>query len=109
MIRIDVAWRATAPPVMPAGIDTALGRVLTMFGSAHPHPAYLFVNKRANQIQVLMHDGIGMWLAARRLHQGKFVWPTPGNEQGPLETAQLDAPRCWAYPGNACSLPIGRS
>jgi hypothetical protein len=27
---------------------------------------------------VLVHDGIGVWLCARRLHQGHFVWPTPG-------------------------------
>ena len=25
-----------------------------------------------------MHDGIGVWLAARRLHQGGLVWPRPG-------------------------------
>ena len=42
-------------------------------------------------MKVLVHDGIGIWLAARRLHQGKFVWPAPGNEQWPLEPAQLDA------------------
>lgn len=24
---------------------------------------------------VLVHDGIGVWLAARRLNGGKFVWP----------------------------------
>jgi len=24
---------------------------------------------------LLVHDGIGIWLAARRVHQGKFVWP----------------------------------
>ena len=59
--------------------------------AAHPHHAYLFANKRANRIKVLVHDGIGIWLAARRLHQGKFVWPAPGNEQWPLEPAQLDA------------------
>jgi transposase len=29
-------------------------------------------------MKVLMHDGIGIWLAARRLNQGQFVWPQPG-------------------------------
>ena len=28
---------------------------------------YLFANKRANRMKVLVHDGIGIWLAARRL------------------------------------------
>ena len=34
---------------------------------------------------------IGIWLAARRLHQGSFLWPAPGNDHWPLESAQLDA------------------
>ncbi len=38
MIRIDAAWLATAPLDMQAGTDTALARVITVFGAAHPHP-----------------------------------------------------------------------
>ena len=80
---------------MRAGTDTALARVVAVFGAAHPHHTYLFANKRANRIKVLVHDGIGIWLAARRLHQGKFVWPTlgktAGSEQWPLEFDQLQA------------------
>ena len=41
--------------------------------------------------QVLVHDGIGIWLAARRLHKGKFIWPAPGNDRWQLESAQLNA------------------
>jgi transposase len=26
-------------------------------------------------MKVLVHAGIGVWLAARRLNQGKFHWP----------------------------------
>lgn len=91
MIRIDAAWLATAPLDMRAGTDTALARVVTVFGAAHPHHAYLFANRRANRIKVLVHDGIGIWLAARRLHQGKFVWPAPGSANVALEHAQLNA------------------
>ena len=91
MIRIDCAWLATAPLDMRAGTDTALARVVAVFGAAHPHHAYLFANKRANRIKVLVHDGIGIWLAARRLHQGKFVWPAPGSANVALEHAQLNA------------------
>lgn len=25
-------------------------------------------------MKVLVHDGVGIWLAARRLNQGKFHW-----------------------------------
>ena len=91
VIRIDAAWLATVPLDMRAGTDTALARVISVFCAAHPHHAYLFANKRANRIKVLVHDGIGIWLAARRLHQGKFIWPAPGDAHWQLESAQLKA------------------
>jgi len=91
MIRIDAAWLATAPLDMRAGTDTALARVVAVFGAAHPHHAYLFANRRANRIKVLVHDGIGVWLASRRLNQGKFVWPKDVAGTLTLTRAQLDA------------------
>ncbi|MDP1530776.1 MAG: IS66 family insertion sequence element accessory protein TnpB [Rhodoferax sp.] len=80
MIRIDAVWLSTAPLDMRAGTDTALARVVAVFGCAHPHTAYLFANRRANRMKVLVHDGIGIWLAARRLHQGHFVWPAQATQ-----------------------------
>ena len=52
------------------GTDTALARVVKVFGAARPHHAYLFANKRATRLKVLVYDGFGIWLAARRLNQG---------------------------------------
>ncbi|HEN8801087.1 TPA: IS66 family insertion sequence element accessory protein TnpB [Pseudomonas putida] len=75
MIRIDAIWLATEPMDMRAGTETALARVIAVFGAAKPHCAYLFANRRANRMKVLVHDGVGVWLAARRLNQGKFHWP----------------------------------
>ena len=75
MIRIEAVWLAIDPLDMRSGTEAALARVVHVFGSAHPHHAYLFANRRANRMKVLVHDGIGVWLAARRLNQGKFVWP----------------------------------
>ena len=91
MIRIDAAWLATQPLDMRAGTDTALARVVAVFGAAHPHTAYLFANKRANRLKVLVHDGIGIWLAARRLHQGKFIWSSENTANCRLGREQLDA------------------
>ncbi len=92
MIRIDAVWLATEPMDMRAGTDTALARVVKVFGAAHPHQAYLFANRRANRMKVLVHDGIGIWLAARRLNQGRFVWPAAGaDKQVTLSRSQLDA------------------
>ena len=92
MIRIDAVWLATEPMDMRAGTDTALARVVKVFGSADLHQAYPFANRRANWMKVLVHDGIGIWLAARRLHQGHFVWPAASSAtQASLSRAQLDA------------------
>lgn len=57
---------------MRASTETALDKVIGVFGAAKPPCAYLFANRRANRIKTLVHDGIGVWLAARRLNQGKF-------------------------------------
>ena len=109
VIRIDSAWLATAPLDMRAGTDTALARVIAVFGAAHPHHAYLFANKRANRMKVLVHDGIGIWLAARRLHQGKFIWasgdaPTLGLQHAQLDALVLGLP--WQRMGNAGIITV---
>ena len=38
--------------------------------------AYAFRNRRGNRLKLLIWDGTGVWLCNRRLHQGKFVWPS---------------------------------
>ena len=91
MIRIDALWLATEPLDMRAGTDSALARVAAVFGAARPHHAYLFANRRANRMKVLVHDGIGVWLAARRLNAGKFVWPTDAGSTLQLNRTQFDA------------------
>jgi len=74
MIRIDEIWLATEALDMRAGPDKALARVVAVFGSARPHCAYVFANRRANRMKALIHDGLGIWLCARRLNRGKFHW-----------------------------------
>lgn len=91
MIRIDAAWLAAAPMDMRGGTDTALAKVAAVFGAAHPHTAYIFRNKRANRLKILVHDGFGIWLAARRLHQGKFIWAPGEVSTVSLQRPQLDA------------------
>ena len=59
---------------MRAGPDTALARVIKVFGEARAHHAYLFANRRTTRMKILVHDGFGLWLCARRLHRGGFIW-----------------------------------
>ena len=70
MIRVEAVWLCPTPVDMRAGTDTALARVVQVFGAARPHHAYVFTHKRSTRLKVLVHDRIGIWLAARRLHQG---------------------------------------
>jgi transposase len=74
VIRIDAVWLAVEPLDMRAGTETALARVIKVFGEARTHHAYLFANRRATRMKVLVHDGFGIWLCARRLHRGSFTW-----------------------------------
>jgi len=91
VIRVDAIWLAVEPLDMRAGTEASLARVVRVFGSAHPHHAYLFANRRANRMKALVHDGIGVWLAARRLNAGRFVWPGEGGTKMSLTQVQLDA------------------
>ena len=75
MIRIDSLWLAVEPVDMRAGAERLLARVVQVFGCAQAHHGYLFANARATRIKLLVHDGFGVWCAARRLNEGRFVWP----------------------------------
>ncbi len=92
MIRIDAAWFAVEPLDMRAGVDKSLARVVDVFGEARAHHAYLFINKRANRMKVLVHDGFGLWLCARKLYEGSFIRAGARHDRGmPLSHEQLQA------------------
>jgi transposase len=78
VIRIDSLWLAVEPMDMRAGADRLLASVVQVFGSAQAHHGYLFANARTTRIKLLVHDGFGVWCAARRLNAGRFVWPRQG-------------------------------
>jgi len=78
MIRIDAMWLAVEPVDMRAGVERLLARVVQVFGAAQAHHGYLFANARSSRIKLLVHDGFGVWCAARRLNAGSFEWPRAG-------------------------------
>ena len=75
MIRIDAVWLAVNPIDMRTGVDRLLASVVQVFGAANAHHGYLFANARSSRIRLLVHDGFGVWCAARRLNKGGFDWP----------------------------------
>jgi len=94
MIRIDAMWLAVNPIDMRAGADRLLASVVQVFGAARAHHGYLFANARSSRIKLLVHDGFGVWCAARRLNKGSFEWPhggTAGTAPLTLTSEQFNA------------------
>jgi len=80
MIRIDAIWLALGASDLRGGIDRLLALVVHGFAlGAQAHHAYVFANRRADRLKVLVYDGAGMWLCTRRLQAGGFAWPRHGN------------------------------
>jgi len=94
VIRIDTLWLAVEPMDMRAGAERLLASVVNVFGSAQAHHGYLFANARSTRIKLLVHDGFGVWCAARRLNAGRFDWPrelSVGSTPMTLTQQQFDA------------------
>lgn len=83
MIRIDAVWLALGASDLRGGIDRLLALVVRGFAlGAQPHHAYVFANRRADRLKVLVYDGAGMWLCTRRLQAGSFDWPRESSNAG---------------------------
>ena len=91
MIRVDAVWLALGVSDLRGGIDVLLGQVVRGFaGGAQPHSAYVFANRRADRLKVLVYDGVGMWLCTRRLQAGGFAWPVDAAGSRTLTPEQFD-------------------
>jgi transposase len=101
MIRIDAMWLCVEPLDMRAGADRLMARVVEVFGAAQAHHGYLFGNARGTRIKLLVHDGLGVWCATRRLNQGRFVWPAATAGACPRSPGCSSTPSWWACPGSA--------
>ena len=91
MIRVDAVWLALGVSDLRGGIDVLLGQVVRGFADgAQPNCAYVFANRRADRLKVLVYDGVGMWLCTRRLQAGGFAWPGDDAGSMTLTRAQFD-------------------
>jgi transposase len=91
MIRIDVIWLALGASDLRGGIDRLLAMVVHGFAlGAQAHHAYIFANRRADRLKVLVYDGAGLWLCTRRLQAGSFAWPREDSGSVQLSREQFD-------------------
>jgi transposase len=92
MIQITAHMRlllAVEPVDFRKGIDGLAGLCRNVL-NLDPFSGYMFVfrNRRATAIKILVYDGQGFWLCQKRLSKGKFVWWPDGKQE---ITRQLDA------------------
>jgi transposase len=85
MIRIETIWLALGASDLRGGIDKLLALVVHGFAlGAQAHHAYVFANRRADRLKVLVYDGAGLWLCTRRLQAGSFAWPREASGSGSM-------------------------
>jgi len=61
-----------------------------MGGSPLSGELFVFCNKRRNLIKILVFDGTGLWVHAKRLEQGTFAWPMTGGPAQSLTHQELE-------------------
>ena len=82
-------WLVVEPIDMRAGIDGLSQRIQNTLGrSPCDGSAYAFRNRRLTRLKLLVWDGTGVWLCQRRLHRGRFTWPTSKATTFSLTAAQ---------------------
>lgn len=83
---------ATRPVDFRKGMDGLAALVRESLGSdPFSGVIYVFRSKRADRLKLLLWDGSGLVLVAKRLELGGFRWPTVGDGVMRLTSVQLSA------------------
>jgi len=74
-------WLASGATDKRRGMDGLALQVQQALGrDPHGRDLCVFRGKRGDLIKVLWHDELGMFLCAKRLERGRFIWPSPAGE-----------------------------
>jgi transposase len=84
-------YLACRPISMRKGFDGLAAEVKAML-CADPFSGHIFVfrSKRGDYVKILHWDGTGLCLYAKRLEDGRFVWPPVLDEGFQMSSAQLE-------------------
>lgn len=80
-------WLVVAPADLRAGAERLLSQVPAEDATAGA--AWVFRNRAGTRLKVVCVDGNGVWLCVRRLHRGKFVWPSGGESHWSLTADEM--------------------
>lgn len=115
MIQITPQMRvllAVQPVDFRRGID-GLGRLCRQVLKDDPFTGKVFVfrNRRAKAIKLLVYDGQGFWLCQKRLSRGRFGWWPSSTEQAgvPLQAHELQVLLCGGDPTGTRAAPVWRA
>lgn len=83
-------WLAVGRTDMRRGFDGLAAQVQQTL-RVDPFSGHLFVfrGRRGDLVKVLWWDGQGLCLFAKRLEEGRFVWPSPADGSVTVTPAQL--------------------
>ena len=57
---------------------------------------FVFCNRGRNRLKILLFEGAGMWVLAKRLERGTFAWPPLGGDSRESSYRPKSWRCCWA-------------